>query len=121
MSPLEQPATERLADIGDEFRWLGEAGFAALPLPSSTGHDDGILFWRTRPSYIDTVAVWGPEYAVGLRVPSTRDWSRPFMPSRPMYRKVGRFHEVVHGILSLRLQAPAEPEVSEVHDDGDEP
>lgn len=98
-------ATSLPESLADEFRWLREAGFAVLPLPSATGRDDALLFWRIRPAYVDTVAVWSATYAVALRIPPVRDWADPFKPSIPIHQDVGSLHDVVHRLLRLRVQA----------------
>lgn len=100
-------AVGKRVGVDELFKRMHEMGLVAVPLPNSTGSDDGLLYYRTFPEYIDTVAVWDEMYAVALRVPSQRDWSDPFKPSPAMYRCVGPLREVLSGLAALAPYAAA--------------
>jgi hypothetical protein len=83
------------------FKRLYEMGLMSLPLPNSTGSDDGLLFHRDFAEHIDTVAVWAENYAVALRVPKQRNWAAPFAPSPVIFRRVGTLDQAVSGLAAL--------------------
>lgn len=83
------------------FNRMREMGLTPLPMPNSTGSDDGLLWHQGFPQYIDTVAVWAETYAVALRVPAQRNWATPFESSPVIYRCVGTLHEAVCGLSEL--------------------
>lgn len=60
-------------DVDTIFSRLHEAGFLSLPMPSSTAHDDGLLWYRTGADRIDTLATWGLaiRQACSFRLPET--------------------------------------------------
>ena len=91
-----------LVDVDGIFSQLWGAGFAALPLPSMTAQDDGLLWYRLAPDRIDAVASWDLSCAAGLVVPSERDWKRPFEPSVAMLRRSGILDDVVGSLLEFR-------------------
>lgn len=95
VAELERPAVQ------DLFNRMRKMGLTPLPLPSSTGSDNGLLWHRVFPQYIDTVAVWAETYAVALRVPTQRNWAAPFEPSPVIYRCVGALYQVVSGLSEL--------------------
>jgi len=90
-----------LLGVQDSFERMHQMGLQPLPLPNSTGSDDGLLYYKVFPHYIDTVAVWAEAYAVALRVPIQRNWAAPFEPSPVIYRCVGTLHQVVSGLSEL--------------------
>ncbi|SDL00225.1 hypothetical protein SAMN04488074_108214 [Lentzea albidocapillata subsp. violacea] len=83
------------------FMRMHEMGLRPLPLPNSTGSDDGLLWHRAFPHHIDTVAAWAENYAVALRVPRQRNWSDPFTPSPVIFRCVGTLDQAVTGLATL--------------------
>jgi hypothetical protein len=90
-----------LMNVQGSFERMQRMGLQPLPLPNSTGNDDGLLYYRVFPQYIDTVAVWAETYAVALRVPGHRNWAAPFEASPVIYRCVGTLHQVVSGLSEL--------------------
>lgn len=88
-------------DVDVLFRRLRVARFAALPLPSMTAKDDGLLWYRTAPGRIDTLAAWDLGYAAGLLVPPVRNWDRPFEPSTALFQHVGTLEDVVDAVLEF--------------------
>lgn len=88
-------------DLYSLFDRLHEMGMVPLPLPNSTGSDDGLLWHRAFPDFIDTVAAWNKGYAVALRVPRPRNWADPFAPSPAIYSRVGTLHQAVSGLSGL--------------------
>lgn len=90
-----------LVDVQGSFERMNQMGLQPLPLPNSTGSDDGLLYYKVFPEYIDTVAVWAETYAVALRVPMHRNWAAPFEPSPVIYRCVGTLRQVVSGLSEL--------------------
>jgi len=94
-------ATGASHELEGLFIRLHEMGLMVLPLPNSTGSDDGLLWHRTFPDHIDTVAAWAENYAVALRVPRQRTWSDPFAPSPVIFRCVGTLEQAVTGLSTL--------------------
>ena len=92
---IGRPAVQSL------FNRMYEMGLTPLPMPNSTGSDDGLLWHQGFPDYIDTVAVWAETYAVALRVPAQRNWITPFASSPVIYRCIGSLHEAVSGLSEL--------------------
>lgn len=80
---------------------LWAAGFGVLPLVSTGGVDDGLLFWRWTGgrARLDTGVVWGDAYAVSVRLPNRRDWRDPFTPTAYGARPGAQFAEVVDRLL----------------------
>ncbi|MCX2950872.1 hypothetical protein [Lentzea sp. NEAU-D7] len=91
----------KLVNVQSSFEQMQRMGLQPVPLPNSTGNDDGLLYFRVFPQYVDTVAVWAETYAVALRVPARRNWAAPFEPSPVIYRCVGTLHQVVSGLSKL--------------------
>lgn len=90
-------ATERLI-----VRLCREGAFRMLPLPSATGFDDGLLFYRLHPAFIDVVAVWSETYAVSVRLASKRNMREPFQPTPASRRHVGTLKEIVDDLVGVR-------------------
>lgn len=84
-----------------QFERLDRAGMRRLPLPGSTGRDDGVLFFRIRDDCVYLVAAWAENYAVVLVVPSNRNWADPFEPSNAIHRTIGTLETVVDELLDL--------------------
>jgi hypothetical protein len=76
------------------------AGFGVLPMLNSSGIDDALLFWRWSPdrAVLDTVAVWGDEYAVWARLPPDREWADPFRPTVGQRGRPVSFADVVRAV-----------------------
>lgn len=104
-----------LPGVQSLFNRMREMGLMPLPMPNSTGSDDGLLWHQGFSQYIDTVAVWAETYAVALRVPTQRNWMTPFAPSPVIYRCIGTLHEAVSGLSEL---SPYRTELGAKHRQG---
>jgi hypothetical protein len=78
---------------------LRAAGFLVLPSFDSNGLDSGLLFVQQRQGHVAVVCAYGDNYALGARLPMSRDWSQPFNPTISRRAEVVSFAEAVDELL----------------------
>jgi hypothetical protein len=93
-------------EIGSMVGRLRQVGFEVLPLPSSTGLDDGLLLYLVRPNQITTVSVWADRYAATLSVPPGWVVTDPFRLPPDARHERGRLPEIVNHVMATLGELP---------------
>lgn len=90
---------------------LRAVGFLVAPNFDGNGFDSGLLFVQQRQGHMAVVCAYGDDYALGARLPLSRDWSKPFEPTLAHPAVVASFAEVVDELLRPARSASTSGEV----------
>jgi hypothetical protein len=87
---------------------LRAAGFLVAPNLDGNGFDSGLLFVQQRQGHVAVVCAYGDDYALGARLPLSRDWSQPFKPTTSRPAVVVSFAQAVDELLRPARSASSE-------------